>query len=216
MAKIYKLRANLPFLHNKYTKLIDKFYYKLMLNPKSNINNNLSTRITQYITDPRTFTYAVSHDGWIEKNEDVNLFTEWVISTDKLNSKKNSASYEQYTFDYKVTKLKNDCEKHIAFCESICRLPPIYKDDFDSMVGEYEDFLNAQINPKKHGIILPTLRQRFLWHAHMLNSKAYIYDMQHIIGYVPVNQMAILSIERDTAKTSEDLDIVDKKIIIMV
>lgn len=75
--------------------------------------------------------------------------------------------------------LYNVCLTQIRFCKNI--EPKLKNYDFKKWFKQYRRFL-ALCRKYPTKVIVPTLIEDFIWHAHMQNNYIYLYDTKNIIG----------------------------------
>lgn len=78
-----------------------------------------------------------------------------------------------------VNWLYNVCLIQIEFCRKIG--PMLKNYDFKQWFRQYRKFLRL-CRRYPTNIIVPTLTEDFIWHAHMQNNYIYLYDTKNIIG----------------------------------
>lgn len=215
----YKLEANLSFLCSNYNSLLLNFSNKIKY---YSYDGSIKTHIEKYVDDPQKFKYEISNNGWVRKKEDHDITTAWIISTDKLDPVDYMNSHMEVTDHDRITRLYFNHRRHLDFCHearsvlseqsTLSMNDGSYQNthsiEFRNLLKEYENFLNAKINYPQR-LILPTLRQRFMIHSHMMNNSAYIYDMTNIFDRVPNFKTCLIMEDVDNIRISEDLSIKD-------
>ena len=103
--------------------------------------------------------------------------------------------------------LINACLRQALFCRKIAPLLKSYNKS--QWIREYIAFLKLYRDHKGR-VLVPTLKQDFIWHAHMQDHEAYIRDTQRIVGFIlnhdddiPEDKLLKFSKETEEIKKSQ-------------
>jgi len=96
--------------------------------------------------------------------------------------------YKSHPVNYSQNIMPNidvfvdSCIKQAKFC---IKINPIWnlQYDYKKWKNEYFQFLK-QCRDNRYRTIVPTLKQDFMWHAHMANHAKYVSDCQNIFGNI--------------------------------
>ena len=133
--------------------------YKFFINDNPFLKDN----VTKYLDRPN----KVNCDNDYEK---------FVLSTHKLSPLK---YFHQDQIDSQW--LVDACNRHANFCERL--YDSNLKFNLHKWLNEYNKFLDmCKLYPNK--VIVPTLPQDFMWHAHMQDNESYVLDTKRKLGKI--------------------------------
>jgi len=101
---------------------------------------------------------------------------DWLLSVHKLQPVQ---FHMQSRLDFLTFLEENN--KHMEFCHKIQPKLPNFK--INDAIEEYYHFLMmCKDNPKQ--LVIPTLREDFIWHSHMQDHEIYVKDTIQIFGHI--------------------------------